>query len=225
LRLGLSSLTRLRRRSRLASRRFDSWRWRGLGPRNRDRLRGLRRGRRRRKLDRSGRGRRCLRRRRRLLLYRRRRLLSDRRRRRFRGRKRGLLDDRRRRSFRRGQWRLGVHGRRRRLLGDWRRNRGWRRRLGRSRGAVLSWWRRGLVGLRLFGRGCRRFRGRSLRLDVDDHFAGQYDRPGLQIDERKRRGVERDDDGDDEGAEPGRAERRRLEVPTVQGRKGHGACA
>jgi hypothetical protein len=209
LRLGLSSLTRLRRRSRLASRRFDSWRWRGLGPRNRDRLRGLRRGRRRRKLDRSGRGRRCLRRRRRLLLYRRRRLLSDRRRRRFRGGKRGLLDDRRRR----------------RLLGDWRRNRGWRRRLGRSRGAVLSWWRRGLVGLRLFGRGRRRFRGRSLRLDVDDHFAGQYDRPGLQIDERKRRGVERNDDGDDEGAEPGRAERRRLEVPTVQGRKGHGACA
>ena len=75
LRLGLSSLTRLRRRSRLGSRRFDAWRRRGLGPRDLDRLRGLRRGRRRRKLDRSGRGRRCLRRRRRLLLDRRRRLL------------------------------------------------------------------------------------------------------------------------------------------------------
>ncbi len=83
-----------------------------------------------------------------------------------------------------------------------------------------------MVGvLRLFGRGRRRVRDRSLRLNVDDHFAGQYDRPGLQIDKRKRGGVKRDHDGDDKRAKPGRAERRRLEDPTVQGRKGHGACA
>jgi hypothetical protein len=83
-----------------------------------------------------------------------------------------------------------------------------------------------LIGrLRLFGRGRRCFRGRSLRLDVDDHLPRQFDRPGRQIDERKRGGVERDHDGDDKRAEPGRAERRRLEDPTVQGRKGHGACA
>ena len=94
---------------------------------------------------------------------------------------------------------------RRRLLGDWRRDRGWRRRLGRSRGGVLSGRRRGLIGrLRLFGRGRRCFRGRSLRLNVDDHFPRQFDRPGLQIDERKRGGVERDHDGDDKRAEPGR---------------------
>jgi hypothetical protein len=83
-----------------------------------------------------------------------------------------------------------------------------------------------LVGrLRLIRRwrGC--FRGRSLRLNVDNHFRRQDDRPGLQIDERKRGGVKRDHDGDDKGAEPGRAERRRLEDPTVQSRKGHGACA
>jgi hypothetical protein len=54
-----------------------------------------------------------------------------------------------------------------------------------------------LVGLRLFGRGRRSFRGRSLRLDVDDHFPRQFDRAGRQIDERKRGGVKRDHDGDD----------------------------
>jgi hypothetical protein len=79
--------------------------------------------------------------------------------------------------------------------------------------------------LGLFGWGRRSFRGRSLRLDVDDHFPRQFDRPGRQIDERKRGGVERDHDGDDKRAEPGRAERRLLEDPTVQRRKGHGACA
>ncbi len=82
-----------------------------------------------------------------------------------------------------------------------------------------------MVGLSRFDGGRRRVRGRSLRLNVDDHFPRQFGRPGRQIDERKRRGMERDHDGDDERAEPGRAERRRLEGPTVQGREGHGACA
>ena len=83
-----------------------------------------------------------------------------------------------------------------------------------------------MVGrLRLFGRRRRCFRGRSLRLDVDDHFPRQFDRPGLQIDERKRGGMKRDHDGDDERTKPGRAERRRLEDPTVQRCEGHGACA
>lgn len=83
-----------------------------------------------------------------------------------------------------------------------------------------------MVGrLRLFGGGRRRFRGRSLRLNVDDHFPRQFDRPGRQIDERKRGGVKRDHDGDDKRAEPGRAERRRLEDRTVQRCEGHGACA
>jgi hypothetical protein len=83
-----------------------------------------------------------------------------------------------------------------------------------------------LVGrLRLFGGGRRCVRGRNLRLDVDDHFPRQFDRPGRQIDERKRGGVKRDHDGNDKRAEPGRAERRRLENPTVQSYEGHGACA
>jgi hypothetical protein len=82
-----------------------------------------------------------------------------------------------------------------------------------------------LVGLSRFGRGRRCVRGRSLRLNVDDNFSRQFDRTGRQIDERKRGGVERDHDGDDKRAEPRGAERRRLEDPTVQGRKGHGACA
>jgi hypothetical protein len=83
-----------------------------------------------------------------------------------------------------------------------------------------------LVGrLCLFGRGRRCFRGRSLRLDIDDNFSRQFDRPGRQIDERKRGGVERDHHGDDERTEPGRAERRRLEGAPVQPRGGHGACA
>jgi hypothetical protein len=232
LRLSRSSRGLLPLRSRLGSRRFDTRRRRWLGPRGRHRRRGRRRWRRRRKLDRSRRRRRCLRCRRRLLLYRRRRLLSDWRRRGFRRRKRGLLDrrrllldDRRRRSLRRGGRRL-LHDRWRRLLRDWRCHRGWRRRLGRSRGGVLSWRRRGLVGrLRLFRRGRRCFGGRSFRLDVDDYFPGQFDRPGLQVDQRKRGGVKRDHDGDHKRAKPGRAERRRLEDPTVQSGEGHGACA
>jgi hypothetical protein len=205
LRLSRSGRSPLRLRSRLGSRRFDARRRRRLGPWGRHRLRRLRRWRRRRKLHRS-RWRRCLRRRRRLLLYRRRRLLSDGRRRRFRRGDRGLLDrrwrllldDRRRRSLGRGRPRL-LHDRwRRRLLRGWRRDRGWRRRLGRSRGGVLSRRRRGLVRrLGLFGWGRRSFRGRSLRLDVDDHFPRQFDRPGRQIDERKRGGVKRDHHGDD----------------------------
>jgi hypothetical protein len=51
--------------------------------------------------------------------------------------------------------------------------------------------------LGLFGWGGRSFRGRSLRLDVDDHFPRRFDRPGRQIDERKRGGVKRNHDGDD----------------------------
>ena len=83
-----------------------------------------------------------------------------------------------------------------------------------------------MVGrLRLFGRGRRCFRARSLRLNVDDNFSREFDRPGRQIDERKRGGVKRDHDGDDKRAEPGRAQRRRLEDPTVQSCEGHGACA
>ena len=140
-------------------------------------------------------------------------------------RRRLLLDDRRR-SFGRGQRRLRLDGRRRRLLGDRRCNRSWRRRLGRSRRGVLSGRRRGLVGgFGRFGRGRRRFRGRSLGLNVDDHFPRQFDRPGLQIDERKRGGVKRDHDGDDKRAKPGRPERRRLEDLTVQRCEGHGAWA
>ena len=131
-----------------------------------------------------------------------------------------MLDDRRRRSLRRGRLRLFHDRWQRRLVGDWGRNRGW------SRGGVLRRRRRGLIGrLRLFGRGRRCVRGGSLRLNVDNHFRRQDDRPRLQIDERKRGGVKRDHDGDDKRAEPGRAERRRLEDPTVQGRKGHGAGA
>jgi len=234
LRLSRPGRSRLRRRSRLGSRRFDTRRRSRLGPRGRHRLRRLRWGRRRRKLHRSRR-RGCLRHRRRRLLDRRRqRLVGNRRQRRVWRRRRGLLDrrwrllrdDRRRRRFGRGRLRLFHDGRQRRLLGDWRRNRGWRRRLGRRWGGVLSWRRRGLFGrLRLFGRGRRCFRGRSLRLDVDDNFSRQFDRPGRQIDERKRGGVKRDNDGDDKRAKPGRAERRRLEDPTVQSCEGHGACA
>ena len=80
-----------------------------------------------------------------------------------------------------------------------------------------------MVGLRRFGGGRRCVRGGRLRLNVDDHFPRQFDWPGRQIDEQKRGGVERDHDGDDKRAEPGREERRRLEDPTVQGCKGHGA--
>ena len=106
LRLSRPGRSRLGLRSRLGSRRFDTRRRRRLGPWGRHRLRGLRWGRRRRKLHRRRR-RGCLRRRRRrLLLYWRRRLLSHWRRRRFRRRDRGLLNRR---------WRL--------LRGDRRRSR------------------------------------------------------------------------------------------------------
>ncbi len=119
-----------------------------------------------------------------------------------------------------------LDGRRRRLLGDWRGGRGRRRRLGRSRGGALSWRRRGLVGrLRLNSGGRRRFRGRSFRLNVDDHFPRQFDRSRLEIDERKRRRVHCEHDCDDERTKPGRAERRRLECAPVQSCEGHGACA
>ena len=185
--------TCLRRRPRLGSRRFDTRRLWACAD-----LDWLRRRRRRRcKLDWRRRGRRRLwPRRRKWFLHGRRRLLGDRRRRRFRGRKRRLLhggrrrllDDGRRRRFGRGQRRLRLQGRRGRLLGGRRRDRGWRRRLGRSRGGVLSGRRRGLIGrLGLFGRRRRCFRGRSLRLDVDDHHARQFDPPGLEIDEAKAR--------------------------------------
>ena len=80
--------------------------------------------------------------------------------------------------------------------------------------------------LRLFGwrrgRGFRR--GRS-RLDVDHHLPRQFDRLRLQIDNRERSGVQRDDDGDDERAKPRGPDGRRLENPPVQGRGGHGARA
>ena len=231
LRLSRSGRSRLRLRSRLGSRRFDTRRRRRLGPWGRHRLRRLRWGRRRRKLHRS-RG--CLRRRRRRLLYRRRgRLLGDWRRRLRRGkrrllhgRRRGLLRDRRWRCFRRGKRGLLLRGRRR-LLRDWRCNRGWRRRLGRGWRSVLNRWRRRLFGrLRLSGRRRRGFRRRSFRLDVDDHFSRLLGRLGwLQIDDRKRGGVKREHDGDDDRAEPGWTDGRWLEKPPVQRRGDHGACA
>ncbi|HEY6735525.1 MAG TPA: hypothetical protein VI256_17335, partial [Roseiarcus sp.] len=130
-----------------------------------------------------------------------------------------MLDDRRWRLFGRGLLRLFHDRRQWRLLRDWRCNMGWRRRLGRSRGGVLSWRRRGLVGrLRLFGRGRRCFRARSLRLNVDDNFSRQFDRPGRQIDERKRGGVKRDHDGDVKRAKPRRTHGRRLEDEPLQSR-------
>lgn len=238
----------LRRRSRLRLRGFDA------PGRRRLRRRGLnclrRRGRRRRKLDRSwrrrwrlwprwrkrlldGRGRllgdrrRCrLRRGKRRLLDRRwRLLLDDRRRGRLVHGWRLLLDDGRRRSCGGGQQRLRLHRRLRRLLGDRRCHRGWRR-LGRSRRGVLSRGRRGLVGrLLLLGRGRRRFGGRRFRLDIDDHFSRLLGRfPRLQIDDRKRRGVERDHDQDDERTEP-RRPNRGLEAAPVQSCDGHGVGA
>jgi hypothetical protein len=81
-----------------------------------------------------------------------------------------------------------------------------------------------LERLRLFGRR-RGFRGRSFRLDVDDHLSRRFNGFRLQIDDRERSDVERDHDGDDDRAEPWRADGRRLEDAPVQRRGGHGAGA
>ena len=97
-------------------------------------------------------------------------------------------------------------------------------RLGGSRRGVLSG--RGLFGrLWLFGRRRRSFRGRSFGLDVDDHFSRRLGRlRRLQIDDRERGGMKRDDDGDDDRAKPRGPDGRRLEnVP--ERCDGHGAGA
>ncbi len=195
-----------RGRLRRWSRRFNS-RWR-FEPRSLDRLR---RGWRRRELDWSRRRRRLWRRQRRRLLY---------------GRRRRLLDDRLWRGLRWGKRRLRLHGRGRRLLGNRRRRR--KGLLGGSRGGLLSRRGRGLFGrLRLFGRRRgRSFRRRRLLLNVDGHFFRRFGRlRRLQIDNRERGGVKRDDDGDDKRAKPRGPYGRRLENPSVQGRGGHGARA
>ena len=219
----------LRRRSRLGFRRFDTPRRRSLGPRDLDGLRGRRRGRRRRKLDRSRRRRGLGQRKRRLRLGRQ-GLFRDRRWRCFRRGRQGLLfhgrrrlfGDRRRRRLRRGKRRLLCW---RRLLGDRRGNRRWRRRLGRGWRGVLSGRRRGLFGrLRLLCR-CRRVFGGRFRLNVDDHFPRGLKRPRLQRDEEERGGVKRDHDQDDEWAEPWRTDGRRLEDAPVERRGSHGAGA
>ena len=81
--------------------------------------------------------------------------------------------------------------------------------------------------LRLFGwRRGRGFRRRRLLLNVDGHFFRRFGwLRRLQIDNRERGGVQRDDDGDDERAKPRGPDGRRLENPPVQGRRGHGAGA
>ena len=215
---------------RLGFRRFDA-RWRRFWPRSLDRLRGLRRGRRC-KLDRRRRGQRRLwPRRRKWLLDGRRRLFGDRRRWRLRRGKRGLLhgrrllvDDRGRRRFGRVQRRLRLHGRRGRLIcNGW--SQGDRRRLDRSRRGVLSGWRRRLFErFWLFGRGRRRFCGRRLRLDVDDHLSGRLECLRRQRDKEEGHGVERDHDQDGERTEP-RRPNWRLEAAPVQSCGGHGAGA
>jgi hypothetical protein len=81
--------------------------------------------------------------------------------------------------------------------------------------------------LRLFGwrRGWG-FRRRRLLLNVDGHFFRRFGRlRRLQIDNRERRRVQRDDDGDDKRAKPRGPDGRRLENPPVQSRGGHGARA
>jgi hypothetical protein len=77
---------------------------------------------------------------------------------------------------------------------------------------------------RLFGRRRRTFR-RGLRLNVDDYFSRLLRRLWGQIDDRERGDVKSEHDGDDEGAEPWRADRRRLEDAPVQSGRGHGAGA
>ena len=225
MRLSRSGGGRLRHRSRLGFRRFDTPRRRSLGPRDLDGLRG----RRRRKLDRSRRRRGLGQRKRRLRLGRQ-GLFGDRRWRCFRRGRQGLLfhgrrrlfGDRRRRRLRRGKRRLLCW---RRLLGDRRGNRRWRRRLGRGWRGVLSGRRRGLFGrLRLVGRR-RRVLRRRFRLDVDDHFPRGLKRPRLQRDEEERGGVKRDHDQDNEWAEPWRTDGRRLEDAPVERRGSHGAGA
>jgi hypothetical protein len=80
--------------------------------------------------------------------------------------------------------------------------------------------------LRLFGRRRRVFRRRSFRLNVDDYFSRRFRRlRRLQINDRERRGVQRNDDGDDKRAKPGRTDGRRLEDPPVQRRDRHGLGA
>jgi hypothetical protein len=80
----------------------------------------------------------------------------------------------------------------------------------------LSGRRRGLFGrLRLFIRRGRSFRGRGFLLNVDNHFPWQFDRPGREVNKRKRGGVKRDHDGDGKRAKPRRTDRRRLEDPPV----------
>jgi hypothetical protein len=118
-------------------------------------------------------------------------------------------------------------GKRRLLDCRRRRDNGARRLDGRGR-CVLRRLRRGLDRgcfgrLRRFGRGRCGFRGRSLRLNVDDHFPDRLGRPRRQRDDRERGDMERDHDGDDERPEPWRSERRRREGAPVQRRGGHGA--
>jgi hypothetical protein len=79
--------------------------------------------------------------------------------------------------------------------------------------------------LRLVGRGRGVFRERGFRLNVDGHFFRRFDPPRLEIDDRKRGGVEREHDRDDDRAEPWRADGRRLEDASVQRRGGHGTGA
>ena len=78
--------------------------------------------------------------------------------------------------------------------------------------------------LRLVGRR-RRVLRRRFWLNVDDHFPRGLKRPRLQGDEEERRGVKRNHDQDDEGAEPWRTDGRWLEDAPVQSRQGHGAGA
>jgi hypothetical protein len=79
--------------------------------------------------------------------------------------------------------------------------------------------------LLLFGWRRRVFREWGFRLNVDGHFFRQFDPPRLEIDNRKRGGVKREHDRDDDRAEPRRADGRRLEGAPVQRRGSHGAGA